>query len=322
MPLGQLKSGTAQGLPTARRRMFISVVIAAAFLLAISIGFRSRAGLHRASETLEVIPIPSSSFAAAALSGDLVAILAGDERAKGVYIVDVVHKTVVTSFGVPREATQIAAASDQGPLLLSVANNNQNALAGTIERWTIDGTKTGELPLPGQGLGITQPIDGIAYALVGRGTGRAAVPIKVWSLTLQAAVPLPQSVARLAQCRLSPLRPSLVYSTANRHIGMREIGARAQIESAAVAEDPVCVADRPAVFAITARAPNAASVAVLAMPALAQVTAIPVSNTAVSLFDAGDHRLGTVNSTNQVGTLALLPSSALNFTPGIESASR
>jgi hypothetical protein len=316
-----MRSGATPGSSTARRRTIISVALAAALLVAIAIGYRTFAGSHRSREKLEMIPIPSSSIAAVALAGDLVALLAGDERAKGVYVVDVVHKTVIKSFGVPREATQIAAASDQGPLLLSVANNSQNAAAGTIERWTVDGTKTGELPLPGQGLGVTQPIDGIAYALVGRGSGRAAVPIKVWSLSLQPAVPLPQKVERLALCRLSPLHPSLVYSTASRHIGMREIGTHAQIESTAVAEDPVCVADRPAVFAIS-RTPNAASAVVLTMPALAQVTAIPVSNTAVSLFDAGDRRLGTVNSTNQVGTLALLPQSALNFTTGIESASR
>ncbi len=101
------------------------------------------------------VPGPAGSIAAAPLERAQIAVLAGTERTKAVYIIDGVSGFVVRTFGVTKEATGIAAARPDGPLLLTVGNQSDGRNVGALERWSLDGEKQAVIPLPGAGLGIT-----------------------------------------------------------------------------------------------------------------------------------------------------------------------
>jgi hypothetical protein len=250
----------------------------------------------------DVVPIPRSSIAAAPLAAGRVAVLAGDNRAKAVSIIDTAAKKVLWSFGVTPDATGLSAASDDGPLLLSTAT----ARGGTLERWTIDGTRDGVMPLPGPGLGVTKAVGDDAFVLDGRGNDRSAVGVDVWALKQTQIVPLASGVAALQQCRFTGGRSFLVYATREHRVVARDARSGKELRSTARADDPGCLDRGSAVYAVS-RTVGAASLVVLAFPGLDQVNALPVSNTIVALYDAGGSRLMTLNSTADVGTLEILP---------------
>jgi hypothetical protein len=285
-----------------RRNVCASAVVAVAALPIV-------AACRSSHDAGEVVPIPSSSIAVAALAGERAAVLAGDKRAKAIYVVDLARKTVLFSFGVPKEATGISAVSDEGPLLVSLGAQHGKQSTGAVERWTIDGTETGTLPLPAPGLTLTRTLDGIAYVLVGHGATRAAIGLRAWPLRTTRAVPLESNLDDLEACRFAG-RWYLVYSTANRHIALRDVVSGATRRSTAFADDPTCIDGRNEVYAVS-RTFGAANVVILKFPHLDQVAAIPVSNTVIGLYDSGDRRLMALDSTTTVGTLEILPRSAL-----------
>jgi hypothetical protein len=257
----------------------------------------------------QLVPIPSSSIAAAPLFGNRAAVLAGDKRAKAIYIIDLEHKEVLGSFGVSPDATGVSAVDGIGPLLVSIGTNGAHQ-SGSIERWTIDGALTSTLPLPGPALGISRTISGEAYALVGRGSARAAVQVDEWPLRAHPPVPLRADIKDLDACQFGG-RLVLLYSTPGGHVATLDVASHKMQESQIVANGPTCIEGRNVIFGV-ARSVGAANVVVLTFPGLSQVAAIPVSVSVVALYGTGDRRLMSLSSTSQVGTLEILPSKSLS----------
>lgn len=256
--------------------------------------------------TPALVPAPRSAISAVQLAGNRIAVLAGDSRAKAISIVDMATGTVTYSFGVDANATGMTALTGEGPLLISVAvNYGTRRSVGGLQRWTVDGTLTGTLALPGAALSITRALDGTAYVLVANRSSRTAIPVSVWSLQTGARIPLEAGDAGLQYCRFGPRR-YLALSTAGGRLALRPLPSGRTIASAVGATSPGCAAGQPWLFAL-ARSSGAATLAVLTVPALSQISALPVASTVVSLYDAGGGAVGTLNSTAQVSTLLILP---------------
>jgi len=235
-----------------------------------------------------------------------VAVLAGDARAKAVYVIDISHDAVVFSFGVDKETTGLTALSDEGPLLLSVGGTKGAPGSGAIERWTIDGTRTGDLPLPAPGLALTQRVGHVAYVLIGKGHARAAVPINTFPFFLMRPIPLEADVNALAQCHFSDEGSFLLYSTANRKLAARNLATGRIVRSDIAALAPACIDGVNSAYAI-ARTSSTANAIVLSVPNLSQTSALPLSLDAIALYGTVDHRLMVINSSRRVATAEILP---------------
>jgi hypothetical protein len=284
--------------PAAKRRFLriLATVATAAFVSGCQ---------HGGNDVRKLVPVPRSALAAAPLAGGRVAILAGDSRTKAVFIVDTAREMVLSSFGVAAESSGLSAASDQGPLLITIAAGQGRSARGALERWTVDGTRDGSLPLPGPALAITQTIDGTAYVLDASGSARSATAVDVWHLTRGEPIPLAGDVASLQQCRLRDNR-ILAYATTAHLITTRDIGSGKEVHSTARGDDPGCLDGGASLYAV-ARTVGAANLVVLSFPGLGQVAAVPLSKAVVALYDAGGDRLMALNSTAEVGTLEILP---------------
>jgi hypothetical protein len=252
------------------------------------------------------IPAPAGAIAAAALSGERVAVLAGTDEAKGIFIIDLTQGTLLKNFGVTREATGIAAESDNGPILVSVGGVAHGRGFGAVERWGLDGVKQRVVPMPAQARGITREVDGSSYVLLaGNLNVRAALPLDIPSLRAGAAIPLVAGARTLQQCKIGAL-DYLVYTDGDRGVVMvRAVASGRTLSSAVVADSPEC-GDDGRIYAIS-KSFSARSLAVLALPSLEQVGSIPISNLATTLYQRGNHEIMSLDATAQRASFEMLP---------------
>ena len=251
----------------------------------------------------KTVPGPAGALAAATLSGGRSAILAGDDRTKAIFIIDHRNGTVLGSFGVTKEATGIAAQTEEGPLLLSIGAERNGKLMGAIEQWSLQGVKERIVPLPTKALGITSVVRGIAYILLaGNGVVRAAAPIDMPSLRVGAVVPLGANAASLQHC-WSDDGDYLLYTQGDRGwLTIRNMSSRGEARSPVTAGGETCSRDGSVAYAIAASALGR-SVLVMRFPGLGPVSSIPASRDAIALYETDDHHLVALNSTRRVATI-------------------
>lgn len=249
------------------------------------------------------VPGPAGSIAAAPLERAQIAVLAGTERAKAVYVIDGVSGTIVRSFGVTKEATGIAAARPDGPLLLTVGTQSDGRDVGALERWSLDGVKQAVVPLPGAGLGITAVDGRSAYVLVGgSGASRAAVRVDVPTLRLQNVIALNAGASSLAECN-SHAGSFLVYGDERMGgVEVRDLHSNGTALARLPGEGLTCLRGSDLVYAVTGNI-FARRIAVLRLPAMAEVGSMPASRNARALYASPASRLIALNATTGVSTI-------------------
>lgn len=260
-----------------------------------------------------LVPGPSGSIAAAPLSRGRVAVLAGDDQQKGVFLIDIPGGQVIKSFGVTREATGITAEGDEGPLLISIGGTGRNGKPfGAVERWTLAGTKVQVIPMPAPALWMTRTLDGVTYTMIGNGDDRSAVPIDVPSMRLHTPINLDAGAKHPELCRLGS-SDYLVFSGGNQGtIVVREIETGIVVRSSVVADSPTCIDGHAAVFAIS-KSFAARTIAVLTLPGLLQASLIPASNDAAELYQSFDHHLFALDSTARSSNIEVFPDDVLEL---------
>jgi len=291
-----------------RRAAGVVAMLAFIALLASCASFRPKG---------RIIAGPSGAIGAAALSNDRAAVLAGTATTRAVFIIDLKNGSTERSFGVTREASGMAAATDAGPLLIAIAaTDRRGGAVGAIEQWSLDGRKLATLPAPGPVMAITQVVDGTAYILVrGNAKARAAVRLSVPAVRFRRTIPLEAGVEGLQQCKIGALN-FLVYSLGSPGtIVLRERSSGVELRSDVAARNPTCFDGHPNVFAIQ-KASHVTRVVALSVPSMLQDSAIPANRDLVALYDTPDHAVLGLNVTAQTSTLELYPQDAFNV-PGV-----
>jgi hypothetical protein len=296
-------------VPSSRcRRAVARALAAAAGAALVSLAVSGCVTAFRPSHSL--IPGPSGAVAAATISQHRMAVLAGSRTAKAIYLIDLANGEIQKSFGVTKEATGVAAATPDGPLLVTVGGENRGKGFGALEQWTLNGTKSRVIAMPSEARGITRVNDGLAYVLIGAGDARAAVPVIVPSLTKKKTIPLEAGSKTLQQCEIGA-SPYLLYSSGSQGtIVVREIDTGIVVRSTVVADSPICIQGRQQVFALS-HSFAAASVVMLSLPTLLQQGLIPASNDAIALYETEDHHLVALNATSRLSNLEVFADDVL-----------
>ncbi len=265
------------------------------------------------ADARKLVPGPSGAIAAAPLARDRVAILAGDDESKGVFIIDLHNGEVLKSFGVTREATSIATEGGDGPLLVSVGGTSRNGRpVGAVERWTLAGTKVQVVPMPAPALWLTRVVDDVSYVMVGSGEARTAMPLYLPSMKVGKPMALDAGAKHPDLCKLGS-NDYLVFSGGTQGtIVVREIESGIVVRSSVVADNPTCVTGRQDVFAIS-KTFAARTIAVLTLPELLQGSLIPASNDATALYESADHHLLALNATSRSSNLEMFPDDLLEL---------
>jgi hypothetical protein len=263
------------------------------------------------SPSHRLVPGPSGAIAAAPLARDRVAILAGNDDSKGIFLIDLHTGEVLKSFGVTREATGLAAEGGDGPLLVSVGGTSRNGRpVGAVERWTLAGTKVQVVPMPAPALWMTRAVDDAAYVMVGAGSDRSVLPIYLPSLRVGKAIPLDANAKHPELCKLGS-NDYLVFSGGSQGtVVVREIETGIVVRSSVVADNPTCVAGQQEVFAIS-KSFAARTITVLTLPGLLQASLIPASNDASALYETADHHLLALNATSRSSNVEVFPDDLL-----------
>lgn len=259
-----------------------------------------------------LVPGPSGALAAAPLSRDRIAILAGNENSKGVFLLDLKTGEVLKSFGVTREGQGLTAESGEGPLLLAVGGiSPQGKAYGAVERWTLAGGKMQVVPLPAEGVGMTRIIDGTGFVMLQNGEARSAVSISVPALKIGKPIPLDAGAKSLEQCKIGS-NDYLVYSGGTQGtIVVRELETGIVVRSTVVADNPTCLVGREDVFAIQ-KSFAARTITVLTLPGLLQAALVPASNDAAGLYESNDHHLLALNATSRLSNIETFPDDAFD----------
>jgi hypothetical protein len=260
-----------------------------------------------------LVPGPSGALAAAPLSRDRIAVLAGNENSKGIFLIDLKTGEVLKSFGVTREAMGVTAESGEGPLLLAVGGiNPQGKAYGAVERWTLAGGKMQVVPLPAEGIGMTRIIDGAWFVMLQRGEARSAIPIASPSLRLGKPTALDAGAKSLEQCKIGS-NDYLVFSGGTQGtIVVRELETGIVVRSTVVADNPTCLAGRDDVFAIQ-KSFASRTITVLTLPGLLQASLVPASNDAAGLYESIDHHLLALNATSRLSNIETFPDDAFDM---------
>jgi hypothetical protein len=259
-----------------------------------------------------LVPGPSGAIAASPLFGDRIAVLAGDDRSKGVFIIDLRSGEVMKSFGVTREATGMVSEGGDGPLLITVGGYAANGKGfGAVERWTLAGSKSQVVPMPTAAMGITRVTDGIAYVMLANHESRSALSIAVPAMKIGKPIPLDAGAKSLEQCKIGS-SDYLVYSGGTQGtIVVRELETGIVLRSSVVADNPTCLTGRDQVFAIE-KSFAARTIAVLTLPGLLQATVVPASNDAAGLYESQDHHLIALNATSRLSNIETFPDDAFD----------
>jgi hypothetical protein len=250
-------------------------------------------------------PGPGGAIAAAPLGAHRVAILAGTDAAKGVFVVDLDSARIVRSFGVTREAVAIGAAGPDGPVLLGIAGTTSDGHpAGSVEWWTLQGQKQQVVPMSARALAMTQVVGGQLFVLVGDDASRAAVPLTLGSMLVGRAIPLDATTDALALCQMGA-DALLVSSGPGMVVSARSIDTGQIVRSSVVADAPTCISGQARIYAIS-KTFLSRSVVVFGLPDMIQVASIPVSNDARALYAADPRGLLALNATRQVSNIQYL----------------
>ncbi|MBV9103475.1 MAG: hypothetical protein JO060_07770 [Candidatus Eremiobacteraeota bacterium] len=260
-----------------------------------------------------LVPAPAGALAAAPLSRERIAVLAGSAVAKGIFIVDEASGVVLGSFGVTREATGVTAATPNGPLLLSIGANNGGSRSGAVEVWGLGGVKRRVVPLPTEGIGITAVSHNTAYVLLGGGDARAAAPISISSLRVGKPVPLSAGATSLQLCP-SIRGDFLLYSAAPQGLLILRSPRGDEARSRFAATGATCANGGSVAYAI-AGGPLGRSVSTLSIPALQQLSSAPASNDAVALYETMQNHLLALNSTPAAATLEVFRDETVAIVP-------
>jgi hypothetical protein len=249
------------------------------------------------------VPGPAGAIAAAPLAAGRIAILAGTDDAKGLFVIDERSGAVLRSFGVTKEATGVTAESGDGPLLLSVGVERDGRFLGAVEQWTLDGVKRQIVPLPTEGLGITRVAGGVAYVLLGGSNAvRAALPISLPALRVGQAIPLDAGARALEQCGATGSRFLLYTEATHGWLTIRDVRSGGEARSTVAANGATCFADADRAYAIVG-GDVSRSIAVMSVPALGEVSTLPASRDAIALYESDDHHLVALNSTQRVASI-------------------
>jgi hypothetical protein len=257
------------------------------------------------------VPAPAAALAAAPLSGDVVAILSGDDRAKAISLVNLDSGAVVRSFGVTKEASDLSSSGPDGPLLLSISGiGSDGQPMGAVESWSLEGSKERVIPLPLQAMNLTRNIGGTVFVLIANGKVRAAVPLNVVTLQPGPAIPLDAYARKLEQCRVGTTS-YLVYSHENGGtVAVRDLRTGASTHSTVAGDDPTCVGGTPGVYAMQKSLVND-QVAVFDLPGLRQQGHLPAEHDTIALYETLDHHLIALDATQRVSTVEEYPAQTL-----------
>jgi hypothetical protein len=249
------------------------------------------------------VPLPAGTLAVAPLHGGRVAALAGDDTAKGIFIIEMANGAVAKSFGATKEATGIVA--DGGSLLLSVGRVAHGKAFGSIERWSLEGAKQRVVPLPSAALAITRELDGLRYVLLeGKGEARSAVPIHDATLRVGRPIPLDAGAQSLQLCAAGDAT-YLLYTDGDGEVTIRGLRDAPMVHSRVTADAPEC-ASHGRVYAIS-KSFTARVITVFGLPGLQQIGSIPVSNDAAALYSDSDHVIMALDTTSQSSGLEMVP---------------
>lgn len=250
-------------------------------------------------------PGPSGAIAAAPLGSERIAVLAGTDQAKGVFVIDLNSSRITQSFGVTREATSISTEGPDGPLLIGIGGRTLDGHpAGSVERWSLQGVKLQVVPMPAQVLGLSQVSAGELFVLIGDDRTRAAVPIAVPGLGVGKAIPLDAQTDDLALCQLGS--DGLLVTSAAGAISARSMDTGQVVRSRVAGQSPTCIPGQARIYAIS-KTFLTRSVIVLGLPDMSEVATAPASNDARALYPDGGHGLLALNATEQVSNIQLLP---------------
>ncbi len=275
------------------------------------------AGCFHKTQDHRVVALPPGAVAITPLANGRVAVLAGDDVGKSVYVVNAADGSVVHSFGVTREATGLAAAGANGPLLLTIGGNSADGHAfGAVERWTLRGQKDAVLAMPGPAMGVTTVVDGTAYALVDAGGARSAIPFDVATLRPGTAVGLAQDDRGLQRCKTAST-DYLVYTSGDGTLATRDLGHGRVRHSRVEAENPECLGGIGKVVAI-AKTAFARTIAVLDLPGLVERRAVPVSTTASVAYAAPSHQLEVLDSAADASYIEFVPEQQIDGSDGTQ----
>jgi hypothetical protein len=254
---------------------------------------------------------PSDGFAVAGLSRDRVAVLKGDDRAKAIFVVDLHDGHVVFSFGVPKESTDVAAAGPYGPLLVTTGKEEAGHSVGSLEFWTLGGTRTYIIPLPAYAMAVTHNPSRHPYVLVRNGRDdRVAVPIDLATLTVGRGIPLASGSSDVELCSYAG-RPALLYAEGSRKtLALNLLESADILHSSTVAEHPICFPGGTEAYAIT-HGPSLTGISIVALENLAQVAVAPASLDAAALAESSDRHLIALNAHDHVSSLETFPDSAI-----------
>lgn len=249
-----------------------------------------------------MVPGPSGAVAAVPLSHGRVAVLAGSDDAKAVFVIDLDSGRIKQSFGVTREATGLAAETPEGPVLVSVGGHTPDGKSvGSVERWSLTGEKQQVVPMPAPALGLTQAVDGTLFVLVGDDKAKAAIALSTPALGVGTTVPLDADDSYIALCRVGA-NAMLVYSGEHSPITARIMDSGQLIHSAIVGASPTCIEGDPRIYAIS-KGFTSRSVVVLTVPDMAQVAAIPASSDVRTLYPGEDRTLLALNASSSASNI-------------------
>ena len=227
-------------------------------------------------------PGPAGALAAAPIDGIRVAVLAGDDTQKALYILDTRSDRVERSFGVTKEANAVAGTLD-GTLILAVGGSAGPIQVGSLETWTMNGAKESITPLPSPAIAVTRPIDGVVYALIANGNARAAVPVSVPSMSLGAPIPLDANITTLEQCKIGASTYLLYTIGEPGTLMVMDVATRQVNRSVMHVSRPTCLDGGSTIYAIS-RALTSRSIVQLSVPTLEQVTALDASGDLLALY--------------------------------------
>jgi len=290
--------------PSVTRRIFV--------LALATLALHGCAGAFR--RTHAMTPGPGGAIAAAPLGTRRVAILAGSDQAKGVFVVDLDSGRIVQSFGVTREAVAISAAGPDGPVLLGIAGTTSDGHpAGSVESWTLQGQKQQVVPMSARALALTQVAGGQLFVLVGDDRSRVAVPLTVGNMLVGRAIPLDAATDALALCQMG-VDGLLVSSGPGTVVSARSLEGGQTVRGTVVADAPTCISGQARIYAISKTFLSRSAV-VFGLPDMVQVASIPLSNDARALYAADPRGLLALNATQQVSNIQYVAVDGIAATP-------
>jgi len=129
-----------------------------------------------------------------AVDGNDFAILAGDERSHGVFVLDA-RGVVVRSFSVSQYDVDLVVDPATGAIYTAYTRGK----VGALEKWSPAGKQLATISLPLPALALSNLLDGVGYVLAGNDDVRVAIAYDAARARLGRTVALPRGVASIAQ---------------------------------------------------------------------------------------------------------------------------